>query len=262
MIKGLDVFREHFSGFEANYTMIGGVACYLSMQDADIDFRATKDLDIVLSAEALSNEFVQKFWDFVIAGKYEHQEKSTGDKQFYRFSKPGDGDYPVMLELFSRTPDNLQLERDNGLTPIPTDEEVSSLSAILLDDDYYQCIQDGKYVLDGVSILKVEYIIPFKMKAWTDFTERKATGEQIDSKNINKHKNDVLKISQLLSPATRIVVSESIKENMRQFIEAMRNENIDLKSLRLKGLTLDQILELFNTVYDLGSIPAGDPRKN
>jgi len=252
MIKGLNVFREHFAGFEENYTMIGGVACYLSMEEAAIDFRATKDLDIVLSAEALNAEFVQKFWDFIRAGNYENQEKSTGDKQFYRFSKPETDGYPVMLELFSRTPDNLLLERDTGLTPIPTDEEISSLSAILLDADYYQCIQDGKDVIDGVAILKVEYIIPFKMKAWTDLTERKAQGERVDSKNIKKHRNDVLKISQLLSPVNTTEVSEAIKVDMRQFIEAMANEAIDLKSLGLKGLTLEQVLGLFNSVYDLG----------
>jgi len=144
------------------------------------------------------------------------------------------------------------LERDTGLTPIPTDEEISSLSAILLDADYYQCIQDGKDVIDGVAILKVEYIIPFKMKAWTDLTERKAQGERVDSKNIKKHRNDVLKISQLLSPVNTTEVSEAIKVDMRQFIEAMANEAIDLKSLGLKGLTLEQVLGLFNSVYDLG----------
>ncbi|WP_019531322.1 hypothetical protein [Dasania marina] len=173
MIKGLEIFRKHFAGFEENYTLIGGVACYLSMQEADIDFRATKDLDIVLSAESLSVEFAKKFWDFVIDGNYQHQEKSTGDKQFYRFSIPKKANYPVMLELFSRAPDNFLLEHDNKLTPIPVGDDVSSLSAILLGDDYYQCIQAGKDIIDGVSVLRVEYIIPFKMKAWSELTGRK-----------------------------------------------------------------------------------------
>ena len=76
MIQGLEVFSEYFKGFEDRYTLIGGVACYLNMEDADIDFRATKDLDIVLSTEALDAEFVQKFWNFVKEGGYEHQEKA------------------------------------------------------------------------------------------------------------------------------------------------------------------------------------------
>jgi hypothetical protein len=58
-IQGLDSFSAYFKGYENRYTLIGGVACYLNLADADIDFRATKDLDIVLSAEALDAEFAQ-----------------------------------------------------------------------------------------------------------------------------------------------------------------------------------------------------------
>ena len=48
-----------------------------------------------------------------------------------------------MLELFSRQPDNFEMPQDAQLTPIPMDEEVSSLSAILLDGEYYQFIQNN-----------------------------------------------------------------------------------------------------------------------
>ena len=176
MIQGLENFRVFFEGFEDRYTLIGGVACHLSMTEAGFNFRATKDLDIVLCAEALDSEFVKKFWEFIKEGEYEHQEKSSEGKQFYRFIKPKSDDFPFMLELFSRKPDDLLLEISNNLTPIPTDEEVSSLSAILLDDAYYECIQDGKEIVNNLPILKPEYIIPFKMKAWLDLTTRKNNG--------------------------------------------------------------------------------------
>jgi hypothetical protein len=42
-----------------------------------------------------------------------------------------------MLELFSRLPDALDHAEGSELTPVPVDDEVSSLSAILMDDDYY-----------------------------------------------------------------------------------------------------------------------------
>jgi hypothetical protein len=70
------------------------------------------------------------------AGGYEVQEKSTGEKQFYRFQKPTNADYPFMLELFSRQPDVLQVADGSHLTPLPVEEDASSLSAILLDNDY------------------------------------------------------------------------------------------------------------------------------
>ena len=65
-------------------------------------------------------------------------------KQFYRFTKPADGTFPYMLELFSRKPDALSIADESHLTPIPTDQEVASLSAILLDDGYYSFITQGK----------------------------------------------------------------------------------------------------------------------
>ena len=158
-----------------------------------------------------------------------------------------------MLELFSRKPDDILLEHGGELTPIPVDEKVSSLSAILLDNGYYQCIKDGKEIVEGMPVLKVEYIIPFKMRAWSDLTERKANGEEIDSKNIKKHKNDVFRISQLLSPAQTVSISDSIKDDMRVFIAAMPAENIDLKQLGIKDITFDQIIESINTIYELGN---------
>ncbi len=73
MVRGMDLFREHFAGFEDRYVLIGGAACDLAMQDAGLDFRATKDLDIVLCVEALDAEFVEAFWAFVKRGGYKQQ---------------------------------------------------------------------------------------------------------------------------------------------------------------------------------------------
>ena len=65
MVKGMKRFREHFAGFEDRYVLIGGAACDLAMEDAGLNFRATKDLDIVLCIEALDAAFVKAFWAFV-----------------------------------------------------------------------------------------------------------------------------------------------------------------------------------------------------
>jgi glutathionyl-hydroquinone reductase len=88
MVKGLDIFRVHFQGYADRYVLIGGTACDIAMTSAGLAFRATKDLDIVLCVEALDAAFVRAFWEFVRLGGYQTQEKSTGQKQFYRFMKP------------------------------------------------------------------------------------------------------------------------------------------------------------------------------
>lgn len=251
MIQGLSTFRDFFKGFEEHYTLIGGVACHLSMEQAGIDFRATKDLDIVLAAEALNVDFAKRFWEFVKAGGYAFQEKSSGEKHFYRFSKPNNLDFPVMLELFSRQPEGVVLDGDATLTPIPVDETISSLSAILLDQNYYQCIQIGRTIIDGVAVLSVEYLIPFKMRAFQDLTVRREQGGSVDARHIKKHKNDVLKIAQLLSPGQIVALPEQIKLHMCEFIEAIKDEPFDMKSLGLQGITLASILDLLRQVYGL-----------
>ena len=56
------------------------------MEEAGLDFRATKDLDIVLHVEALTPAFGQAFWDFVQAGGYRlHQADDPRKPIFYRY---------------------------------------------------------------------------------------------------------------------------------------------------------------------------------
>ncbi len=119
MVKGIDRFSGHFENFGDRYVLIGGAACYLAFDEAGLEFRVTKDLDIVLCVEALDAEFARAFWDFIGRGKYKNTQKSTGKKLFYRFFDPQDTTFPYMLELFSRIPDALKLSDDAHLTPHP-----------------------------------------------------------------------------------------------------------------------------------------------
>jgi hypothetical protein len=88
MVIGVDRFRAHFAGHEHQYVLIGGAACELIMDEVGLDFRATKDLDIVLVVEALDSAFAERFWAFVEEGGYEVRERSEGAKVLYRFQKP------------------------------------------------------------------------------------------------------------------------------------------------------------------------------
>ena len=178
------------------------------MTEEGLDFRATKDIDLVLIIEAVDANFGKKFWEYVKQAGYEHCNKSSGVPQFYRFSHPISNQYPAMIELFTRKLDAIQLPEDAVLTPLPMDDDISSLSAILLDNDCYEFLKQGKVVVDGVTVLDAAYLIPFKAKAWMDLTDRKAAGEHVDSKNIKKHKNDVFRLTELIDPTAKIVAPQ------------------------------------------------------
>jgi len=191
VVRGLDVFREHFAGHADQFVLIGGTAATLMMEEAGLEFRATKDLDIVLDIEALSPAFGAAFWRFIEAGRYEIRQASrTGKPVLYRFQKPADERFPIMLELFCRAPDGIYLAEGAHLTPIPIDEAVASLSAILVDDAYYAFILAGRKEVDGLPMVGEDRLIPLKARAWLDLTERHARGEHVDAKDIRKHAND------------------------------------------------------------------------
>jgi len=255
MVRGLDKFREQFRSHTSKYTLIGGAACDLIMREVGLDFRATKDLDIVLCLEEFDLSFVQAFWEFIQAGKYQFQQNASGKSQYYRFKKPENAEYPYMLELFSRKPDMLTLNKDNQLTPIPIEEEISSLSAILMDDDYYSFLQSGKKTIEDISLVDPEHLIPLKARAWLDLSKRKKEGDVIDTRSIVKHKNDVFRLFRVINPSFKVDIPKVIRNDMKNFLKSIESEQIDLKHLGIERQSLNSVLDDLNRIYsDDGSI--------
>lgn len=252
MVNGITSFKERFLGYEDQYVIIGGTACDLIMENEELPFRATKDIDIVLIVEAITPEFGRRFWEYVKEAGYEHLNKSTGRSQFYRFTSPKSREYPYMIEIFSRNPDFIELKDDAALTPLPIDEEVSSLSAILLNEAYYELLKNGQMIIDGIPVLDPCCLIPFKAKAWLDLKERKARGEHIDSKNIKKHKNDLFRLAQLMTSDTNQLLGAEIAEDMKRFLSEMESEEIDLKSIGVRGVDKKTIISILYQCYGLG----------
>ena len=223
MVSGLAIFQEWFKDFENQYVLIGGTAASITMTEAGLPCRGTKDLDIVLHVEVLTPAFGQKFWEFVQAGGYQQKEGDPEQKPcLYRFQKPQDEDFPHMLELFSRVPDGLSFVPPGHLTPIPMDEQISSLSAILLNDEYYQFVLAGRKSKYGMpSWVGEDRLIPLKAVAWLEMTDRVRQGEVIDSKKINKHLSDVVLLSALLQPGQIVKLPEKLKVDLQAFAQAV-----------------------------------------
>jgi hypothetical protein len=252
MVKGLDVFRDHFNGFDHQYVLIGGTAATLAMEEAGLEFRATKDLDVVLHIEAIDPGFGNQLWAFIDRGGYEiRQVSETGRPVLYRFQKPRDGNFPAMLELFCRAPEGIQITAGSHLTPIPVGEAVSSLSAILLNESFYAFIMDGRRVVDGLAWIGAEQLIPLKAHAWLDLSRRKREGEAIDSRDIRKHGNDAMRLSQLLSAESRIDLVPVIATDVSAFLEGLAADtSYDPKQLQIRATTRE-VIERIALAYGL-----------
>lgn len=251
MVRGVEKFKEYFRSYTGQYTFIGGAACDILLGNLGEDFRATKDLDMVLIIEALKEDFANTFMQFIEAGGYEHIDKGSGENQFFRFAKPKDTSFPYMIELFSKRPEYLS-SFVTRLGPIHISDDVISLSAILLDDEYYMLLKNGVTVVEEVSVLDLEHIILFKMKAWLDLSGRKADGEHIDSKNIKKHKNDIFRLAASLDVNSKLLVTGQVKRDAETFLNEVREEQVDLNSLNIRNTSFDEILEVIARCYGLG----------
>lgn len=246
MVVGMELFRDKLKGFEGCYTVIGGAACDILMSEADIDFRLTKDIDMILILEDKKAEFAKTFWEFIKEGEYKCGWKNSDEMHFYRFTEPKAG-YPVMIELFSRKP-GYHLDVEEGIVPIHIDDDTSSLSAILLNDDFYNFMLEGRKIVAGVSVLAENYIIPFKMYAWLDLKRRKEAGEHVNERDYKKHKNDVFRLLQITNPDEKVSVSGLVRESVENFLGEIEKEQIRVEQLGLM-ITKEEAMELLKSIY-------------
>ena len=251
MVKGLDRFREYFSGHEASYALIGGAACDILFGEAGLPFRATRDFDIVLCVEVVSADFGMVFAEFLQAGGYQARERSTGRREFYRFHRPSDETFPAVIELFARGPDTLVLSDGARLSPIPVEEEVISLSAILLDDHYFEALQEARRVVDDISLVDERLLIPFKARAYLDLSGRRANGEDVDARHIRKHRGDVFRLVQLLPGEGELFLADRIRRDIQEFLErALSDTDFNYAALNLP-IRLNDATTILTRYYQL-----------
>ena len=236
MVRGLNIFKKYFKQYPDNYVIIGGTACDIIIDEAGLVPRTTKDIEIILVVEALSSEFVKQFWQFINDGKYQQREKSNDEREYYRFIKPENTEFPHQIELFSRKPDLIVLVGDSHLTPIPIDDDLSSLSAILLNDDYYKYIIEHSQVEDGLHHANIEALICLKAKAFLEIKERIENGSKEDAKQLKKHKADVFRLTVMLTTESEFDLPETLQHHINKFAELTAIELPDKAIFREMGL--------------------------
>ena len=253
MVKGLNTFKAYFEAHPDNYVIIGGTACDLIIDTAGFTPRVTKDIDLILVVEALSAEVVKQFWQFIKDGRYKRKERSDDERKYYRFTEPENKDFPYQIELFSRKPDIIELDESLHITPIPVDDDLSSLSAILLNDDYYSYIIEHSKMENGLRRANIEALICLKVKAFLEMKERKVNGIKEDDKHIRKHKADVFRLAALLTKDDLFELPQTIQESMQTFVEAITSELPDKAIFKEMGIgssvnvqsLFDQLLKNF-----------------
>ena len=228
-MEGLEKFREAFEAYSENYVIIGGTACDIAMTGTAVRPRATHDIDMIVIVEKMTADFAEHFWQFVREGGYrpEKRKQSEGEApkyELYRFvnGKPG---YPEMIELLSRHPE-------------PVDEETSSLSAIIMDDDFYHFTIDHSKLTNGLRHADSAALIALKSRAYLNLLQDKANGKHVNSKDIKKHRSDVLK-NVVIMEDSQITAPEPIVACIKEFVVSIRNDWDALSEPLAKALDQD-----------------------
>ncbi len=255
MVRGLDLFGAHFKKYSDHYTIIGGVAASEWFSINDFPFRITKDIDIVLFFEAVDVNFTGVFWEFIRLAQYEIKERGDGKRIFYRFARPANDSYPYMLEVFSR-PDNAMLPAgDQTIIPIKATEDSSSLSAILMDADYYSIVQNFREIRNNLPLLTVPGLILLKAKAWEDLSSRRSAGERIDSKQIKKHRNDIFRLASLLKAGETHKVPAGVYQDFQAFFTAFPPESEEWQGIKSaigsSSLSVDSLMTALGNAFEI-----------
>ncbi|WP_292078896.1 MULTISPECIES: hypothetical protein [Brevundimonas] len=123
---------------------------------------------------------------------------------------------------------------------------------MLLDDAYYALLKDGTTEMDGVPVIDIQTLIPFKAFAYNNLARDRADGQQVDSRNVTKHRNDVFKLLQLLGPTMTLALPDGIAADLRAFVEAVEaDKTFDPKALKLTPPDAVRLVARLKAVYNL-----------
>lgn len=260
-MEGLDKFREAFKEFSDNYVIIGGTACDITMTGTEVRPRATHDIDMIIVVERMTPQYGERFWQFIREAGYrpEKSKAKEGESpkyEMYRFVDGKQG-YPEMIELLSRHPDALGEPKGLTIEPLPIDGEQSSLSAIIMDDDYYQFTIEHSRLTNEIRHADSAALVALKARAYLNLIRDKQNGKHVNTKDIKKHRSDVLKNVVIMTEG-EVPAPSSIVECVKEFVRSIRNEWEELaiplaKSLDQNTEFVDALLEQLDNLFVIRS---------
>jgi len=230
MVRGMELFRERFSAFSDSFIVIGGTACDMNLSGYG-GFRRTKDIDMIVITENLTDGFVSALHGFLDDGGYECYVSKDRRPHYYRFLAPKGSAYPAQIEMLSQS---VMPERPGArFTPLALSDDVKSLSAIVLDPEYYEFAKRHVTQEYGVPCLTMDALVVFKSAAYLNLREERENGaRQVRSEDMNKHRNDVFRLLGTMVDDVVVEVPDPIRIRMGEFLSMFPPESGDWDAIR------------------------------
>lgn len=245
--QGLDRFIKEFSVYKDAFVIIGGLASSLNMARFNLEFRVTKDFDLVVVVKEGNEPFFYALRAFLKEGAYSYGKKGN----YYRFTNPKDSCYPFMIEILSRVDLELSISKPLHKFRIKINEDVFSLSAIILDEDIYNLVLHRQLEMMGLHIVDPYALIAMKIRAWRDLSEKKNKGENINSDEIHKHRKDVIRLSQIIDDTQVIELGQQLKEDILFYLDTCEIDDHSFHQIAPHLESFESLRKIFIKVFHL-----------
>lgn len=243
---GLGHFQEYCKEFDEQYVVVGGFATVMLLDEelGEGHGKATFDIDLVLLTNN-SVELAQKIKQYITDGKYDIQVGEKDQYKYYRFNNPKEENFAKEIEIFASNENELKLDDGQRILPIDPEEGLYSLSAIMLDPEYFEMIKNNVNKSTEAPCTNTQATIMLKMSAFYDLKKK-------EDNKWKKHRRDILKLSLLLTGEEEIKLIGRMKEDFDSFIQHLKEE-LDQKSIKsfADGLPIykDQVIEILEKVF-------------
>jgi len=233
-LAGLSHFEAHFRELKDQYVIVGGFAT-LMLLDRELPNhgKATHDIDLVLLTST-SVEMSIKIKMYIKEGGYTIQKDQQDTYQYYRFVEPQTEGYAKEIELFASEEYGIELDEGQRIIPIDPEEGLYSLSAIMLDREYFDMIKSNIEEIDGIPYSNTLATMLLKMSAVYDLYHR---GDD----KWKKHRRDILKLTLLLTGEERLILKGRMIADVAFFkdeVEKLTDKMI--KQIVGKGIAVDK----------------------
>lgn len=250
---GFDHFCNYLKGLEEHYVIIGGGAASILMDDEGLDFRATKDVDLVILTR--SKELNARLLAYIADGGYKTREASKSEPRYYRFRYPENKDCPAMIEIFARNESSLELKDGQYIIPVKEDS-AEQLSAILLDDEYFELIRNNLVKSEsGIPLINAVANICLKARAHRELFDRRQAGDKTaEEKAIQKHLKDIWRLGATLGGNENVKLTGMPAKDITYAIDKLSalSEDQFKQVVTTPGTNMNLVMDNLKKVFSVG----------
>lgn len=162
---------------------------------------------------------------------------------FYSFVEGKEG-YPDKIELLSKPSPLMEIKEGDHIEFIQLTDDYSHLSAIIMDEQYYNYLMDHYEIHNGIRYASIDSLICLKALAYLNLLNEKEAGRQVNDEDLSKHRRDVFMAVASLEVDASFEVPYNIRRMLDDFLSSITDKRIIQSLSDSLGLNQEQVLSL------------------